>query len=70
MGVVIDDAISQLEQIRIVVVCLLMLLPSMGPKWPRSHPPTSHNPTLSASKQWIVPTDKNLSKVESKGKVE
>ena len=29
MGVVTDDAISQLEQIRIVLVSLLVLLPSM-----------------------------------------
>ena len=57
MGVVIDDAISQLEQIHIVVVCLLLLPQSMGPKWPRSHPPTSLYPTLSASTQPILTMD-------------
>ena len=36
MGVVTDDAISQLEQICMVLVSLLLLLPSMGPKWPHS----------------------------------
>ena len=36
MGVVTDDAISQLEQICMVLVFLLLLLPSMGLKWPRS----------------------------------
>ena len=36
MGVVTDDAISQLEQICMVLVSLLVLLPSMGPKWPHS----------------------------------
>ena len=54
MGVVIDDAISQLEQIRIALVSLLVLLPSMGP---RSHPPTSLYPTLSASTQPILTMD-------------
>ena len=36
MGEATDDSISQLEQIRIVLVSLILLLPSMGPKWPRS----------------------------------
>ena len=33
MGAVTDDAISQLDQIRIVLVSLLVLLPSMKLKW-------------------------------------
>ena len=36
MGEATDNSISQLEQIHIVLVSLLLLLPSMGLKWPCS----------------------------------